>query len=96
MQNTPVIQLIDEAKNIAIKGSLCQEKGQLEEAAFYYQQALNQNPNLQQVNYNLGIIHYQQGDLLGAYQSYKKAIALNQTILTLIIIWALSCKIKVY
>ena len=36
MQNTPVIQLIDEAKNIAIKGSLCQEKGQLEEAAFYY------------------------------------------------------------
>ena len=77
MQNTPVIQLIDEAKNIAIKGSLCQEKGQLEEAAFYYQQALNQNPNLQQVNYNLGIIHYQQGDLLGAYQSYKKAIALK-------------------
>lgn len=77
MQNTPVIQLIDQAENIAIKGSLCQEEGQLEEAVFYYQQALNENPNLQQVHYNLGIVLYQQGDLLEAYQSYKKAIALQ-------------------
>ena len=77
MQNPPVIQLIDEAENIAIKGSLYQQEGQLEEAAFYYQQALNDNPNLQQVHYNLGIVLYQQGDLLGAYQSYQKAIALQ-------------------
>ena len=77
MQNTPVLQLIDEAENIAIKGSLCQKEGQLEEAVFYYKQALNENPNLQQVHYNLGIVLYQQGDLLEAYQSYKKAIALQ-------------------
>ncbi|MCL2934819.1 MAG: tetratricopeptide repeat protein, partial [Trichodesmium sp. MAG_R03] len=77
MQNLPMIQLIDEAKNIVIKGSLCQQEGQLEEAVFYYQQALNENPNLQQVHYNLGIVFYHQGDLLEAYQSYKKAIALQ-------------------
>ena len=58
MQNPPVIQLIDEAENIAIKGLLYQQEGQLEEAAFYYQQALNDNPNLQQVHYNLGIVLY--------------------------------------
>ncbi|MEM1170392.1 MAG: tetratricopeptide repeat protein [Cyanobacteria bacterium P01_H01_bin.35] len=77
MQNAPVIQILDEAENIAIQGSLCQQEGKLEEAAFYYQQALNDNPNLQQVHYNLGIVLYQQGDLLGAYQSYQKAIALQ-------------------
>ena len=81
MQNTTVVRLttnlIDEAENIAIKGSLCQKEGQLEEAVFYYKQALNENPNLQQVHYNLGIVLYQQGDLLEAYQSYKKAIALQ-------------------
>ena len=76
MQNAPVIQLIDEAENIAIKGSLCQQEGKLEEAIFYYQQALNDNPNLQPVHYNLGIALYEKGDLLGAYQSYKKAILL--------------------
>ena len=63
MQNLPMIQLIDEAKNIVIKGSLCQQEGQLEEAVFYYQQALNENPNLQQVHYNLGIVFYHQGDV---------------------------------
>ena len=77
MQNAPVIQILDEAENIAIEGSLCQQEGKLEEAVFYYQQALNDNPNLQQVHYNLGILLYQQGDLLGAYQSYKKAISLQ-------------------
>ena len=56
MQSTTVVRLttnlIDEAENIAIKGSLCQKEGQLEEAVFYYKQALNENPNLQQVHYN--------------------------------------------
>ena len=57
MQNTPVLQLIDEAENIAIKGSLCQKEGQLEEAVFYYKQALNENPNLQQVHYNFCLLY---------------------------------------
>ena len=76
MQNAPVIQILDDAENIAVKGSLCQQEGKLEEAVFYYQQALNDNPNLQQVHYNLGIALYEKGDLLGAYQSYQKAISL--------------------
>ena len=77
MQNALVIQPPNEAENIAIKGLLCQQEGKLEEAAFYYQRALDYNPNLQPVHYNLGIVLHQQGDLLGAYQSYKQAIALE-------------------
>ncbi len=77
MQNAPVIQLPNEAENIAIKGLFCQQEGKLEEAAFYYQQALDYNPNLQPVHYNLGLVLYKQGDLLGAYQSYQTAIALQ-------------------
>jgi len=78
MQNAPVIKILDEAENIAIKGLLCQQEGKLEEAVFYYQQALNDNPNLQEVHYNLGVVLYERGDLLGAYQSYKKAISLKR------------------
>ncbi|MGB3512048.1 MAG: tetratricopeptide repeat protein [Microcoleaceae cyanobacterium] len=77
MQNAPVIQLPNEAENIAIRALLCQQEGKLEEAIFYYQQALEYNPNVQTVHYNLGIVLHQQGDLLGASQSYQTAIALQ-------------------
>ena len=77
MQKPSVAQPTNEAENIAIQGLSCQQEDKLEEAAFYYQQALDDNPNLQPVHYNLGIVLYQQGDLLGAYQSYQRAIALK-------------------
>ncbi|MDJ0554114.1 MAG: tetratricopeptide repeat protein [Microcoleaceae cyanobacterium MO_207.B10] len=77
MENHHVVQLQNQAENLTNKGLLCQQEGKLEEAVFYYQQALDYNPNLQPVHYNLGIVLHQQGDLLGAYHSYQTALSLE-------------------
>ena len=59
---------------------VCQEaKGDLEGAVTSYQKAININPNIPELQFNLGAMLYAMNDNNGAIRHYKKSIELNSS-----------------
>ena len=56
------------------KGDLAYIGGDLDEAAAFYQQAMQHDPNLAQAYFNLGVIHDRRGNANAALSMYQQAI----------------------
>jgi tetratricopeptide (TPR) repeat protein len=64
-------------KAFELKGNLCREYGQIEQAFFFYKRAIEVNPESHDANSGIGDIYRYQGKLKEAIEYYKKALSVK-------------------